>query len=41
MADSHSRTRIPNAAIGDWDPSPDLCNVNIQHVTIVAKGKPL
>ena len=43
MADSHwrTRTRIPNAAIGDWDPSLDLCNVIIQHVTIVAKGKTL
>ena len=25
----------------DWDPSLDLCNVNIQHVTIGAKGKTL
>ena len=43
MADSHWRTltRIPNAAIGDWDPRLDLCNVNIQHVTIVVKGKTL
>ena len=41
MADSQWRTRIriPKAAIGDWDPSPDLCNVNIQHITIVPKGK--
>ena len=36
-----TRTRIPYAAIGDWDPSPDLCNVKIQHITIVAKGKTL
>ena len=39
MADSHWRTRIPNADIGNWDSSLDLCNVNIQHVTIIAKGK--
>ena len=24
-----------------WDPSLDLCNVNNQHITIVAKGKTL
>ena len=35
----HCQTRTPNAAIGAWDPSPDLCNVNIQHITIAAKGK--
>ena len=35
------RTQIPNTAIGDWDPSLDLCHVNIQHVTIVAEWKAL
>ena len=46
MARSHTRiqprslTRIPNTAIGDRDPSLGLCNVNFQHITLVAKGKP-
>ena len=47
MAHSHcrtriqTRTRIPNTTIGDRGPSLDLCNVNFQHITIVAKGKTL
>ena len=41
MADSHWRTRIPNTAIGDRDPSLNLCNVKFWHSTIVAIGKPL
>ena len=36
-----TRTRIPYTAIGERDPSLDLCNVNIQHVIVVAKGKTL
>ena len=35
------RTQIPNTAIGDRDTSLDLCNVNFQHIKIVAKGKTL
>ena len=45
MARSHCRTqirtRIPYTAIEERVPSVDLCNVNIQHITIVAKGKTL
>ena len=43
MAPLHCRTRIriPNTAIGDRDPSHDMCNVNFQHITIVAEGKTL
>ena len=47
MARSHCRTqirirtRIPHTAIGDRDPSKDLCNVIFQQVTLVAKGKTL
>ena len=45
MARSHCRTqirnRIPHTAIGDRDPSLDLCNVNFQHITLLAKGKTL
>ena len=36
-----TRTQIPYTAMGDKDPSLDLCNVNFQHITIVAKGKTL
>ena len=32
------QTRIPYTVIRDL--SLDLCNVNFQHITIVAKGKP-
>ena len=41
MARSHYRTqtRIPYTAIGDRDPSLDLCNVNFQPTTIVAQSK--
>ena len=45
MARSHCQTQIrtltPYAAIGDKDPSLDLCNVNFQQITLVAKGKTL
>ena len=34
-----TRTRIPYTAIGDRDLSLDLCDVNFQYITLVAKGK--
>ena len=36
-----TQTMIPNVDIVDWDPSLDLCNVNIQHIKFLTKGKTL